>query len=151
MMMILEITRGYEFQQYPPKLRGLIAKRLQEHIRKLKIEWPEDKMLGTKAIRNKQLVLITTPICRGELEKQFSFPLLDKDDEPVLDDNNEPITIQLDWNILACQRHPVDQAPLLPYFEAVPVFNEEGEQVGEEPVTDLTGKLQHWFGNNWIY
>lgn len=150
MMMILEITRGAEFQAYPPKLRGKIAQALKEYTRKLRLQWPEDRLLGTKSLGNKQLVLIDVPMTREQFASQLSFDLIDKDGSPVLNDG-EPVTISLSWRVLAVENEPFDQSELLPYFKKRKVYDDDGNEIGTEEVTDLKGQLQYWAGKKWRF
>ena len=67
------------------------------------------------------------------------------------DEKGKQIAFRLGWSVVACEDEKIDQNLLLPYFDPVPKFNEKGEKVGEDPVLDLTNKIQHWAGKRWMY
>jgi hypothetical protein len=100
-------------------------------------------MIGTQPIDGKQLLFINVKASRLEVEAMTS--------QNAFDDDGKQVAFDLGWNVLAVENEIVDQSLLLPYFVDALMFDEEGEQVGTEPVTDLTNKLQVWAGKQWIY
>ena len=134
-MMILEIQEGAELDDMPEPL--------QKAISDAGIEWPESRIVGTSPVNGKQLILVNSLVDK----EQLSF-LMNNDE---FDNNGTQVAFDLGWKVLACEDEAVDQDLLLPYFDDVPVFDEEGKRTGSEPVTDLTNKLQHWAGKQWIY
>lgn len=133
--MILEITAGAEFDDMPEEL--------QAAIQKAKIQWPESMMVGTEPVNGKQLILILCAVSADELE------FLMNNDE--FDEDGKQIAFDLGWSVLAVEGETVDQSLLLPYFLDVLITDDEGDVIGSEPVTDLTGKLQIWAGHQWDY
>lgn len=133
--MILEISEGAEFDVMPEEL--------QKAIMKAGIEWPESRLIGTSAVNGKQLILILSTVDKAALED-----LMNNDE---FDGDGNQIKFDLGWSVLACEGEQVNQNALLPYFDDTPIFDEEGDQIGTEPVTDLTDKLQIWAGHKWLY
>ena len=135
MMMILEVQEDSDIELMPDELKALIAS--------VRGEFAEGIMIGTQPVDGKQLLFINVEATREEVGY-----LTNNND---FNDDGKQIAFDLGWNVLAVENEIVDQSLLLPYFVDVPVFDEEGEQVGTEPVTDLTNKLQVWAGKQWIY
>ena len=135
MMMILEVQEGADIELMPDELKALIAS--------VRGEFAEGIMIGTQPVDGKQLLFINVEASRLEVEALTN--------QNAFDDDGKQVAFDLGWNVLAVENEIVDQSLLLPYFVDVPVFDEEGEQVGTEPVTDLTNKLQVWAGKQWIY
>lgn len=135
MMMILEVQEGSDIELMPDELKALIAS--------VRGEFAEGVMIGTQPVDGKQLLFINVEANRDQIETMTSADIFDED--------GNQIAFDLGWNVLAVENEIVDQSLLLPYFVDVPVFDEEGEQVGTEPVTDLTNKLQVWAGKSWLY
>ena len=135
MMMILEVQEGSDIELMPDELKALIAS--------VRGEFAEGIMIGTQPVDGKQLLFINVESSRLEVEALTN--------QNAFDDDGKQVAFDLGWNVLAVENEIVDQSLLLPYFVDVPVFDEEGEQVGTEPVTDLTNKLQVWAGKQWIY
>lgn len=134
-MMILEISEGAEFDNMPESL--------QKAINKAGIVWPESRLLGTSPANGKQLILINSMADK----EQLTF-LMNND---VFDDDGNQIAFNLGWTVLACENEPINQDLLMPYFDNVSIFDKEGNEIGTQPVTDLTNKLQHWAGKRWMY
>jgi hypothetical protein len=151
MMAILKITRGYEFVSYNQKEQALILSAIEDIAKKLCMQWPEKKMIGTKYIGNEQLSFVDIGCNAEKFCSYLNFTLKDEKGDAYLNESGESVEITLDWDIVAAEHEQVDQSKLLPWFEPVPVFNEDGEQIDEEPVTDLTNKLQVWAGKKWIF
>ena len=135
MMMILEVQEDSDIELMPDELKALIAS--------VRGEFAEGIMIGTQPVDGKQLLFINVEATREEVGY-----LTNNND---FNDDGKQIAFDLGWNVLAVENEIVDQSLLLPYFVDVPMFDEEGEQVGTEPVTDLTNKLQVWAGKQWIY
>jgi hypothetical protein len=139
MMMILEVNEGADIELMPDDLKAAIAA--------VKGEFAEGLMIGTQPVGGKQLLFINVNASKGDVEALTNNDLFD--------DDGKQIAFDLGWSVLAVEDEIVDQSLLLPYFVDTPIFDfdENGEyvQIGTEPVTDLTGKLQVWAGKNWIY
>lgn len=135
MMMILEIDESAEFDQMPEDL--------QAAIQKAGINWPESRLIGTSPIAGKRLILVNSKVDKATLTD-----LMNNDE---FDEQGNQVKFNLGWSVVACENEPVDQSVLIPYFDDVPIFDDEGEQIGVEPVTDLTGKLQVWAGKKWMW
>jgi len=139
MMMILEVTEGANIELMPDELKALIAS--------VRGEFAEGLMIGTQPVNGLQLLFINVEASRLEVEAMSN--------QNAFDDDGNQIAFDLGWSVLAVEDEIVDQSLLLPYFVDMPVFDfdENGDyvQIGTEPVTDLTGKIQVWAGKNWIY
>lgn len=139
MMMILEVNEGADIELMPDDLKAAIAA--------VKGEFAEGLMIGTQPLLGMQLLFINVNASKGDVEALTNNDLFD--------DDGKQIAFDLGWSVLAVEDEIVDQSLLLPYFVDTPIFDfdENGEyvQIGTEPVTDLTGKLQVWAGKNWIY
>ena len=133
--MILEISEGAEFDVMPEPL--------QKAIEKARIKWPESRLIGTSAIDGKQLILILSGV-----DKSTLTDLMNNNE---FDENGEQIKFNLGWTVLACEGEQIDQSLILPYFDDSPTFDENGDQIGFEPVVDLTNKLQIWAGHKWTF
>lgn len=140
-MMILKIQEGAEFDYMPSEL--------QKAITRAGVVWPESRLLGTSPIDGYQLILINAKVDGDTLEQWMNVEYPTGE----LDESGQEIKIgfNLGWEVMAEEGRLVDQSILLPYFDDEPVFDEEGNVVGSEPVTDLTDKLQHWAGKRWTY
>lgn len=57
----------------------------------------------------------------------------------------------LDWKVLITEGSPQSQTQLLKYFEKVPVYDEDGNVIGEEAITDLSGILHTFSGHKWDF
>lgn len=135
MMMILEIDEGTEFD--------LMSEDLQKAVQRAGIEWPESRLIGTSPLAGKQLILVNAKVDKDTLTDLMTVEQFDEEGQQV--------KFKLGWKVLACEGEPVDQLLLLPYFDDIPIFNDDGEIIGSEPVTDLTGKLQVWAGKKWTW
>lgn len=133
--MILEIDEGTEFDVMEPDLQAAILK--------LNISWPESCLIGTSAVAGKKLILI---LCAAD-----GATLTDLMNNEEFDEEGRQIKFNLGWSVIAEEGITVNQSLLLPYFDEAPAFDENGDQVGSEPITDLTGKLQTWAGRKWKY
>ena len=122
--MIIEIDTGTEFDDLPEDQ--------QADIQSANIVWPESIMLGTEAVDGKTLLMIATTASVEQIEGMIAAH-------------------ELEWAVLASEGVTVDQDLLLPYYSDLPIFDEDGEQTGFEPVTDLTGKIQTFAGKTWNY
>lgn len=135
MMMILEISDEAEFDS--------MSEELQDAIQKAGIQWPESQLIGTKPVDDKKLILVNSKLKPSELEY-----LMNRDE---FDEEGNQVAFNLGWSIVACEDEPVNQSVLLPYFNDTPILDEEGNQIGAEPVTDLTNRLQVWAGKKWTW
>jgi len=57
----------------------------------------------------------------------------------------------LDWKILAIEGETVNQTQILKFMNDERLYNAEGDSIGTEVVTDLTGKLPVFAGHKWSY
>lgn len=139
--MILQIDEGAEFDTMPSELQGA--------IKKAKISWPESRLIGTSPIDGKQLILILCGIDSTTLEQWMN----DAYPTGEFDDFNQEVNIyfNLGWRVVAEEGEQIEQSLLLPYFDDKPIFDEDGELIGYDPVTDLTGNIQVWAGRKWTY
>ena len=138
--MILKIDDDYDLDDLPELV--------QEAIDKGAIQWPENQMIGTEDYDSKRLILIMTILSRGELTGWLNgaYPSRDEDGELV------DVDLGFNWKILAVEGQEIeDQETILNFMSDIPIFDEEGDQIGTEPVMDLTGKLQIYAGHSWIY
>lgn len=135
--MILKVDADYDLDDLPDIVK--------EAINVGAIQWPESQMIGTKTYYSKRLLLIMTVLTRGELTKWLNGAY------PARDGSGD-VDLGLNWKILAVEGELIeDQEPILKFMSDIPVFDDDGEQVGSEDVTDLTGKLQIYAGHSWKY
>jgi hypothetical protein len=139
MMMILEVQEGADIELMPDELKAIIAS--------VKGEFAEGIMVGTQPISGMQLLFVNVDASKDEVH------FLTNHDG--FDDEGGQIAFDLGWTVLAVEDEIVDQSFLLPFFTDTPVyeFDESGDyvQIGTEPVTDLTDKIQVWSGKKWLY
>lgn len=133
--MIIETDEGVEFDDMEADLQAAICK--------VKITWPESIMIGTQPISGKQVVLI---MCGVD-----GATLTDLMNNEEFDENGKQVKFNLGWSVLAEEGEPINQALLLPYFLDIPLFDENGDQIGSEPILDLEGRLQNWAGHRWTF
>lgn len=138
--LIIAIDENTDFEALPEEL--------QKAINKLKIAWPQAKMIGTHAVDGKQLVLIMAGV-DGETLTEF----MNGDYISGTDTNGDPIitNFNLGWQVMAEEGLAIDQSQLLPYIDEVAEYDEDGELIDFSPVTDITGKLQTYSGHKWTY
>jgi len=107
----------------------------------------DERLCNTKSLDGFELRLIMADV------DPVTFQELLTTDYNTVDESGEDVSIDLnlDWTLLANSTEKVDQELLIPYFVDDVIFDEEGEQTGSEPVTDITGKLQTFAGKKWIY
>lgn len=134
--MILKVDADYDLDDLPDIVKEAISVGA--------IQWPESQMIGTKTYYSKRLLLIMTILTRGELTSWLNKAYPAKDGSGNVD-------LGLDWKILAVEGEAVEQETILKFMVDTPVFDESGEQIGTEDVTDLTGKLQTFAGHRWTY
>lgn len=135
MMLILEIDEGADFESMPQDLKDAISE--------AGIEWPHCRLTGTGPVLGRELILVDSKISKADL--------IDRMNTDTFDEEGKQIKFNLGWEVVACEGEPVDQVALLPYFLDVPILDGEGNQIGLQPVTDITGKLQRWAGKKWQY
>lgn len=121
---IMKVGESVDFDDMEPELK--------KAIRAIGVQWPESQMPGTKVTGGHKLILIMANASREDLENAIK-------------------AFKLDWQVVADEDSVIDQDLLLPFIEGAPRWNEETEDFGYEPVTDLTGKLQTWSGKQWRY
>ena len=135
MMFIIAIPEGTEFQAMPEALQKTIAK--------YKGVFADGRLVDTGVYLGKELRLINADIDATTLNAVTNNDLFDED--------GNQYGFDLDWDVLAVENETVDQSVLLNYWIDKPVFDDEGDIIGTEPVSDLTGKIQTWAGKSWVY
>ena len=135
MMFIIAIPEGTTFDAMPEALQKTIAK--------YKGVFADGRLVDTGVYEGKELRLINADIDATTLNAVTNNDLFD-------DDGNQ-YGFDLDWDVLAVENETVDQSVLLNYWIDKPVFDDEGDIIGTEPVSDLTGKIQTWAGKSWVY
>jgi len=124
MMYIFEVPEGADVYALPEEV--------QQAVLSVRGQWPETVMTGTQAAGGRQLVLVFAEASRAQLELLITAHALD-------------------WDIVAAEGEQINQVDLIPFFADVLTYDDEGNQTGSEPVTDLTDKIQVFSGRNWIY
>lgn len=123
-MYIFEVPEGTDVYTLPSEV--LLA------VLSVQGQWPEAIMTGTQAAGGRQLVLVYANATKQQLEQMIAVNVLD-------------------WDIVAAEDEQINQVDLIPFFSDVPVYDDEGNQTGVEPVVDLTGKIQTIAGHSWNY
>ena len=143
-MMIVEIDAGIDLDNLSDELKQAIYSGL--------IQWPDNQLSNTKIIDGKRLILILSYVKPNKLEKWINegFPYRVKGDKRP-DEELEDIDLGISWKILAVENKVIKQADILPYIVDDSIYDENGDFVEFQPVTDLAGKLQTWAGRNWVY
>jgi len=135
MMFIIAIPEGTTFDAMPEALQKTIAK--------YKGVFADGRLVDTGVYEGKELRLINADIDAATLNAVTNNDLFDED--------GNQYGFDLDWDVLAVENETVDQSILLNYWIDKPVFDDEGDIIGTEPVSDLTGKIQTWAGKSWVY
>ena len=135
MMFIIAIPEGTTFDAMPEALQKTIAK--------YKGVFADGRLVDTGVYLGKELRLINADIDAATLNAVTNNDLFDED--------GNQYGFDLDWDVLAVENETVDQSVLLNYWIDTNVFDDEGEIIGTEPVSDLTGKIQTWAGKSWVY
>jgi len=135
MMFIIAIPEGTTFEAMPEALQKTIAK--------YKGVFADGRLVDTGVYEGKELRLINADIDAVTLNAVTNNDLFDED--------GNQYGFDLDWEVLAVENETVDQSVLLNYWLDKPVFDDEGDIIGTEPVSDLTGKIQTWAGKSWVY
>ena len=107
----------------------------------------DQKVVGTEAINGYEIRLAMANVDPDVLADTFQNYYLTEDEkgEELL------VDLDLDWTVLASGTKKVDNDMLALYFAETVIFDEDGEQIGSEPVTNIAGKLQSYAGKKWIY
>ena len=134
-MFIIAIPEGTTFEAMPESLQKTIAK--------YKGVFADGRLVDTGVYLGKELRLINADIDATTLNAVTNNDLFDED--------GNQYGFDLDWDVLAVENETVDQSILLNYWIDKPVFDDEGDIIGTEPVSDLTGKIQTWAGKSWVY
>ena len=134
-MFIIAIPEGTTFEAMPEALQKTIAK--------YKGVFADGRLVDTGVYLGKELRLINADIDATTLNAVTNNDLFDED--------GNQYGFDLDWDVLAVENETVDQSVLLNYWIDKPVFDDEGDIIGTEPVSDLTGKIQTWAGKSWVY
>ena len=135
MMFIIAIPEGTTFEAMPESPQKTIAK--------YKGVFADGRLVDTGVYLGKELRLINADIDATTLNAVTNNDLFDED--------GNQYGFDLDWDVLAVENETVDQSVLLNYWIDKPVFDDEGDIIGTEPVSDLTGKIQTWAGKSWVY
>ena len=139
MMMLIEVPENVLFAEMPQDL--------QEAIQNVGGQFVEAMLIGTQAVDGKKLIFVDVDATAEQVEQLTNNDAFDED--------GKQIAFNLGWSVVATENEPINQSVLLPYFKPIPQFeaDENGDivQVGETPVTDLTGKIQVWAGREWQY
>jgi hypothetical protein len=135
MMFIIAIPEGTEFEAMPEALQKTIAK--------YKGVFADGRLVDTGVYLGKELRLINADIDATTLKAVTNNDLFDED--------GNQYGFDLDWDVLAVENKTIDQPVLLNYWPDKPVIDDEGDIIGTEPVSDLTGKIQTWAGKSWVY
>ena len=135
MMFIIAIPEGTTFDAMPEALQKTIAK--------YKGVFADGRLVDTGVYLGKELRLINADIDATTLNAVTNNDLFDED--------GKQYGFDLDWDVLAVENETVDQSVLLNYWLDTNVFDDEGDIIGTEPVSDLTGKIQTWAGKSWLY
>jgi hypothetical protein len=109
-----------------------LSDEVKEAVKSFKGQFPKGVLVGSKSVDGYELKLIMGDITKEEL-------------------NSATESLVLDWVIIASEGDVINQELILPYMLDTPIFDDEGEQTGSTPVTDVTGKLQTYSGRNWSY
>lgn len=136
MMMLIEVPESVLFAEMPPEL--------QKQIAKFNGQFVEAMLIGTQAVNGKKLIFVNVDATPEQVEYLTNNEVFDPE-------TNEQLAFNLGWNVVADEETQINQALLLPYFVDTPVLDDDGEVIGSEPVTDLTGKIQTWAGKQWQY
>ena len=134
-MFIIAIPEGTTFDAMPEALQKTIAK--------YKGVFADGRLVDTGVYLGKELRLINADIDATTLNAVTNNDLFDED--------GNQYGFDLDWDVLAVENETVDQSVLLNYWIDTNVFDDEGDIIGTEPVSDLTGKIQTWAGKSWVY
>ena len=134
-MFIIAIPEGTTFDAMPEALQKTIAK--------YKGVFADGRLVDTGVYLGKELRLINPDIDATTLNAVTNNDLFDED--------GNQYGFDLDWDVLAVENETVDQSVLLNYWIDTNVFDDEGDIIGTEPVSDLTGKIQTWAGKSWVY
>tara|TARA_R100000544_G_scaffold20565_1_gene10006 strand:- start:16660 stop:17085 length:426 start_codon:yes stop_codon:yes gene_type:complete len=125
-----------------------LSDQVKEVVNHLRGQYASGLMAGTKAVDGYKLKLV---MLNADLDffKDFltdGYPMFD-------DESGEEVIVDLglDWEILASEGEPIKQDKILPFMLDKLEFDDEGEIVDYNPVTDLTGLLQTYSGRNWTY
>ena len=60
-------------------------------------------------------------------------------------------TLGFDWIFVASEGVEIEPALILPYMSDISIFDDEGDVVSTEEVTDIKDKLQTFSGRVWSY
>jgi hypothetical protein len=133
--MILEIDAAADFSAMPQPL--------QNAIKRAKIQWPQAKMIGTKEVDGKKLILILCDIEADQLDEWMNGVYIDSDETEY--------QFNLGWEILAVEGVKIKQGPILKYMPPVNLYDDDFEVIDTKIVTSLRGILQTWAGHKWQF
>lgn len=88
------------------------------------------QLVGSKSWYNKILVLALSDLGILELEGRFE-------------------ELELSWSIVAIEDEPLDIDEFQSYMNDIIEFDEEGEEIGSNPFSDLTS-IQTFAGKSWL-
>ena len=135
MMFIIAIPEGTTFEAMPEALQKTIAK--------YKGVFASGRLVDTGVFEGRELRLID-----ADIDAVTLYAITNHDS---FDDDGNQYGWDLGWDVLAAQDEVVEQYELIDYWLDTNVFDDEGDIIGTEPVTDLTGKIQTWAGKQWVY
>lgn len=102
-----------------------------EAIKAVKGQFPVGALVGSQPHNGYELKLVMSNGNKESLENSF-------------------LLLGLDWEVLAEEGVQIDQDPIMAFMVDVPLFDEDGEQIGSEPPTDLSS-LQTYAGRKWTF
>jgi hypothetical protein len=125
----------------------LLSEDVKNVLQAFNAQLPDERLCNTKSVDGFELRLLMADVDPVTFQEvlALTYNTVDENDEDV------SIDLGLEWDLLANSAEKVDQELLIPYFVDNVIFDEDGEQIDSEPVTDITGKLQSFAGKKWIY
>jgi len=111
---------------------SLLSEESKIAIAQAKGQFPAGALVGTKAVDGYELKLVICNLDKGSFQSSI-------------------VALGLDWEILAYQDEVIDQDKILPYMLPWRAYDNDGNEIDPVPETDITGKLQTYAGNKWIY
>ena len=115
---------------------------------KAKGQFASGLVSGTQAVNGYKLKLVMVDIELEAFEELLSTGTITTDE---LTGKDVITPLNLDWVIVASDGVTIKQSLILPYMIDTPLFDELGDIIGSEPVTDITDKLQTYSGRSWSY
>lgn len=135
--MIIEIDANASFSDMPEPLKNA--------IKRAHIQWPQTKMIGTKEVDGKKLILILCSISSAELDEWMNGTYIDDDPEQT------EYQFNLGWKVLAEEGKKIYQKPILKYMPPINIYDDDYELIDTKIVTSLRGILQTFAGKQWQF